>query len=109
MISDCCATDKEVAWCGQHVLCWHRATRYSWEGLIDHGDRFDLSLQTYEWLKHASEDSYHYWYYNEDGGFTGNEQDFYDAERRSFLALVATAATRERINSMLDAGAPVRN
>jgi 3-hydroxyacyl-CoA dehydrogenase len=42
-------------------------------------------------------------------GTVWNEQDFYDAERRSFLTLVATAATRERINSMLDAGAPVRN
>ncbi|MDH3447695.1 MAG: enoyl-CoA hydratase-related protein, partial [Gammaproteobacteria bacterium] len=42
-------------------------------------------------------------------GSIWQEQDFYDAERRSFLTLVATAATRERINSMLDAGAPVRN
>ena len=37
------------------------------------------------------------------------EENFYDAERRSFLTLVATAATRKRIDSMLDAGAPVRN
>ncbi|MGB5329866.1 MAG: 3-hydroxyacyl-CoA dehydrogenase NAD-binding domain-containing protein [Gammaproteobacteria bacterium] len=37
------------------------------------------------------------------------EQDFYDAERRSFLSLIQTDATRERINSMLDAGSPVRN
>jgi 3-hydroxyacyl-CoA dehydrogenase len=37
------------------------------------------------------------------------EQDFYDAERRSFLSLVATEATRTRIESMLDAGSPVRN
>lgn len=42
-------------------------------------------------------------------GTVWKEQDFYDAERRSFLTLVATAATRERINSMLDAGSPVRN
>ncbi|MDH3858861.1 MAG: 3-hydroxyacyl-CoA dehydrogenase family protein, partial [Gammaproteobacteria bacterium] len=42
-------------------------------------------------------------------GTVWSEQDFYDAERRSFLTLVATAATRERINSMLDAGSPVRN
>jgi hypothetical protein len=46
--------------------------------VIDHGFRYDLSLQTYEWLKHASEDSYHYWYYNSNAGFTGNEQSFYD-------------------------------
>lgn len=44
-----------------------------------------------------------------DPGTLWSEQDFYDAERRSFLTLVATDATRERINSMLDAGAPVRN
>jgi len=37
------------------------------------------------------------------------EQDFYDAERSSFLRLVNTDATRERINSMLDKGSPVRN
>ncbi len=42
-------------------------------------------------------------------GTVFSEQDFYDAERRSFLTLVATEATRERIDSMLDAGAPVRN
>jgi 3-hydroxyacyl-CoA dehydrogenase len=44
-----------------------------------------------------------------DPGTVWSEQDFYDAERRSFLSLVATDATRERINSMLDAGSPVRN
>ncbi len=46
--------------------------------VVDHGARYDLSIQTYEWLKHASEDSYNNWYYNEDSGFAGNEQDFYD-------------------------------
>jgi hypothetical protein len=46
--------------------------------VVDQGTRTDLSLQTYEWLKHASEDSYHNWYYNENAGFAGNEQDFYD-------------------------------
>ena len=44
-----------------------------------------------------------------DPGTIWSEQDFYDAERRSFLTLIATEATRERINSMLDAGSPVRN
>jgi len=44
-----------------------------------------------------------------DPGSVCSEQDFYDAERRSFLTLINTSATRERINSMLDAGAPVRN
>lgn len=46
--------------------------------VIDHGNRFDLSVQTYEWLKHASENSYNYWYYNNNAGFGGNEQDFYN-------------------------------
>jgi 3-hydroxyacyl-CoA dehydrogenase len=38
-----------------------------------------------------------------------SEQDFFDAERRSFLTLIATQATRDRINTMLDEGSPVRN
>lgn len=46
--------------------------------VVDHGTRTDLSLQTYEYLKHSSEDSYHNWYYNEAGGVAGNEQSFYD-------------------------------
>ena len=46
--------------------------------VIDHGNRFDLSVQTYEWLKHASENSYNYWYYNNNASFGGNEQDFYN-------------------------------
>jgi len=44
-----------------------------------------------------------------DPGTLRSEQDFYDAERRSFLTLIATEATRIRIDSMLDAGSPVRN
>lgn len=46
--------------------------------VIDMGTRTDLSIQTYEWLKHASEDSYHNWYYNSNAGFPGNEQNFYN-------------------------------
>ena len=46
--------------------------------VIDKGYRTDLSLQTYEWLKHASENAYHYWYYNNNAGYTGIEQDFYN-------------------------------
>ncbi len=42
-------------------------------------------------------------------GTLRSEQDFFDAERRSFLTLVSTRATQERINSMLDQGLPVRN
>lgn len=42
-------------------------------------------------------------------GSSMSEQDLYDAERRSFLTLVQTEATRERINSMLDLGKVVNN
>ncbi len=52
--------------------------QYDADWVIDHGYSTSLSTQTYEWLKHASENSYHYWYYNENAGYTGNEQDFYD-------------------------------
>jgi len=44
-----------------------------------------------------------------DPGSVCSEQDFYDAERSSFLTLINTEATRARIDSMLDAGSPVRN
>jgi 3-hydroxyacyl-CoA dehydrogenase len=44
-----------------------------------------------------------------DPGTVLSEQDFYDAERRSFLTLVASEATRARIDSMLDSGSPIRN
>jgi len=44
-----------------------------------------------------------------DPGTVFSEQDLYDAERRSFLTLIATEATRVRIESMLDTGSPVRN
>ncbi len=42
-------------------------------------------------------------------GTRWSEQNFYDAERRSFISLVSTAATQERIDTMLDNGSPVRN
>ncbi len=53
--------------------------RYDSRWVIDHGSGLNsLTLQTYEWLKHASENSYHFWYYNQDAGNPGNEQSFYD-------------------------------
>lgn len=42
-------------------------------------------------------------------GTRWSEQDFFDAERRSFLTLASTDATRERIETMLENGSPVRN
>ncbi len=44
-----------------------------------------------------------------EAGSMMSEQDLYDAERRAFLSLIATDATRERINSMLDTGTTVQN
>jgi 3-hydroxyacyl-CoA dehydrogenase len=44
-----------------------------------------------------------------DPGTVRSEQDFYDAERRSFLSLIGSEATRARIDSMLDDGSPIRN
>ena len=37
------------------------------------------------------------------------EDDLYARERRAFIRLAQTAATHERIATMLDKGAPVRN
>ncbi|MCK4341557.1 MAG: hypothetical protein KAY37_07540 [Phycisphaerae bacterium] len=51
--------------------------QYDPNWVIDHGYLYNLGIQTYEWLKHASEDSYHYWYYNNNAGYWGNEQNFY--------------------------------
>ena len=42
-------------------------------------------------------------------GTQWSEQDLFDAERRSFLNLVSTQATRDRVCSMLDTGATVQN
>jgi hypothetical protein len=51
--------------------------QYNAAWVVEHGTRYDLGIQTYEWLKHASENSYHYWYYNQNAGYAGNEQNFY--------------------------------
>lgn len=45
--------------------------------VIDHGTRFDLPVETYEYLMHSSEDSYDDWYYGNSGGVPAPEQDFY--------------------------------
>ncbi len=42
-------------------------------------------------------------------GTVWSEQDFFDAERSSFLTLASTASTRKRIETMLDDGSPIRN
>ena len=42
-------------------------------------------------------------------GTIWSEQDFFDAERRSFQTLALTEATKERVATMLDNGSPVRN
>lgn len=45
--------------------------------VIDHGTRYDLPLETYEYLMHSTEDSYDNWYYGNSGGVGAPEQDFY--------------------------------
>ena len=44
-----------------------------------------------------------------DAGTIWNEQDLYDAERRAFLFLAQTKATRDRIATLLDTGKNLRN
>ena len=44
-----------------------------------------------------------------DAGTLWSEQDLYDAERRAFLSLAQTNATRERISTLLDTGKNLRN
>ncbi len=51
--------------------------QYNPTWIIDHGTSTTLSIQTYEWLKHASEESFHNWFYDSNAGVTGNEQNFY--------------------------------
>ena len=51
--------------------------QYNSSWVVDHGIQTTLNIQSYEWLKHATENSYHYWYYNSNAGFGGNEQNFY--------------------------------
>ena len=46
---------------------------------------------------------------NVEPGTLFSEQDLFNAERTAFLRLAKTAATQERIVSMLDDGSPVRN
>jgi hypothetical protein len=50
----------------------------SW--VIDHGYVYDKTSQTYEWLKHACEQSYDHWYYgyNEVGDRGLLEEDFFN-------------------------------
>ncbi len=45
--------------------------------VVDHGTRYDLPLETYEYLMHSTEDSYDNWYYGNSGGVGAAEQDFY--------------------------------
>ena len=62
--------DRTVRWAANHpwielvnlktVLDWAQADP-SW--VVDHGYVYDKSMQTYEWLKRASEQSYDHWYY----------------------------------------------
>ena len=44
------------------VLTWAQANT-NW--VIDHGNVYDRSIQTYEWLKRASQQDYDHWYYGQ--------------------------------------------
>ena len=71
--------DRTVRWAANHpwielvnlktVLGWARSDT-NW--VIDHGTVYDKSMQTYEWLKRASEHSYDKWYYG-----SGQEENFF--------------------------------
>jgi hypothetical protein len=52
--------------------------QYDANWVIDHGNRYNLPIETYEWLKQATEGSYHNWYYNMNNMVMGNEQDYYN-------------------------------
>lgn len=61
------------------VVGWAQADP-NW--VVDHGFVYDKTMQTYEWLKKASEHSYDNWYY----GYTGNgvvEEDFFNRHPRT--------------------------
>ena len=71
--------DRTARWAANHpwielvnlktVLGWARSDT-NW--VIDHGTVYDKSMQTYEWLKRASEHSYDKWYYG-----SGQEENFF--------------------------------
>lgn len=71
--------DRTARWAANHpwiefvnlktVLDWAKSDP-TW--VVDHGDVYNQSLQTYEWLKRASEHSYDNWYYG-----SGREESFF--------------------------------
>ena len=71
--------DRTVRWAANHpwielvnlktVLGWAKSD-VSW--VVDHGYVYDKSMQTYEWLKRASEHTYDHWYYG-----SGLEESFF--------------------------------
>jgi hypothetical protein len=72
--------DRTIRWAANHpwielvnlktVLGWAK-TDPTWT--IDQGYVYDKSMQTYEWLKRASEHTYDHWYYG-----SGLEEGFFD-------------------------------
>ena len=71
--------DRTARWAANHpwielvnlkdVLDWAKADS-GW--VVDHGYAYDKSMQTYEWLKRASEHTYDNWYYG-----SGLEESFF--------------------------------
>lgn len=76
--------DRTIRWIANHpwiemvnlkqVLDWAKADS-NW--VIDHGYVYDKSMQTYEWLKRASEHDYDHWYYG-----TAQEESFFSRTAR---------------------------
>src|SRR5581483_3706826 len=57
--------DKNVRWLAAHpwvqVVTLEDVAGWSW-GVKERGDRPDLTIETYDWLRHATETSYDNWY-----------------------------------------------
>jgi hypothetical protein len=58
----------------EEVLRW-ATNDASW--VVDHGYVYDKSMQTYEWLKRATEHDYDHWYYGWTNGSDLMEESFY--------------------------------
>src|SRR5581483_11280122 len=66
--------DKNVRWLAAHpwvqVVTLEEVASWGW-GVKERGDRPDLGVETYDWLRHATEASYDHWFYG-----SALEEDF---------------------------------
>ncbi|MCO5172279.1 MAG: hypothetical protein M9894_38770 [Planctomycetes bacterium] len=58
--------ERSLRWLANHpwvqVVTLEEITTWGWRE-VDRGHRPDLAIETYDWLRHATEESYHNWYY----------------------------------------------